>query len=103
MTKHVEGAVEWRPEWHGEDREKFDRLVAAYSEEISLMRSVRKALDLSQVETARILEMTQPNVSKLELRGDPSLSVLRKMVEAKGGTLELTVKLPEGKELAFAL
>lgn len=103
MSKEMEGAVEWRPEWSGEQLEHFNRLRAAYSREISVMRELRKALGMSQVEIAEILNMTQSNVSKLEVRGDPSLSILRRMVEAKGGKLSLKFTAPDGQERAIAL
>lgn len=103
MVDHVEGAVEWRPEWEGADREKFEQLLQAYARDISVMRAIRKALDLSQVEVATALEMTQSNISKLETTGDPALSVLRRLAEAKGAKLDLTLTTADGKRLAFAL
>lgn len=103
MSKEIEGAVEWRPEWSGEQLEHFKQLRAALAKEVSVMRQLRKAIGLSQVELAEILKMTQSNVSKLEVRGDPSLSVLRRMAAAKGGRLSLTLTSKEGKALEIAL
>ena len=102
MTKEIEGAVEWRPEWKGEKLEQFNRLRDAYAQEVSVMRDIRKALELTQVEAAEILDMTQSNVSKLE-RGDPTLSTIQRMVAAKGGKVSLRVTSADGKELAIAL
>lgn len=102
MRNQIKGAAEWRPEWDGDQLARRERIREAYAAEVSVMRAVRKALDLSQVETAKILETTQSNVSKLE-RGDPSISVLRRMAEAKGGSVKITLTSAEGEELAIAL
>ncbi len=102
MTEEINDAVEWRPQWTGEKKEQFDRLRAQYAREISVLRDVRKALALTQVEAAEILDMTQSNVSKLE-RGDPTLSTIQRMVSAKGGKVTLQVTSADGKELAIAL
>ena len=45
------------------------------------------------------LNIKQPSVSKIEKQADMYLSTLRSYVEAIGGVLELTVKLPEGPVL----
>lgn len=63
-----------------------------------VVRRLRQALGLSQVEAAAILETTQSNVSKIEAKPDPPLSILRRLVEAKGGTLRIDATLADGKE-----
>jgi len=68
------------------------------------MREVRQALGLTQVEVAKLLGVTQSNISKIEVKGDPSLSVLARMAEARGRRFRLSLETAEGKEEAsFAL
>ena len=63
-----------------------------------------KGLGLTQTEVAKLLGMTQANVSKIEKRGDPSLSVLARMAEAKGKRLRLAVESEDGEiEKSFAV
>lgn len=104
MSKAKEELVKWQPELSAEAREHIEQLRADLEPRIALMRELRKALGLTQVQVAELLGVTQSNVSKIEVRGDPSLSVLARMAEAKGMRLRLAVESPDGKEQAsFAL
>ncbi len=57
------------------------------------LRAVREAAGLSQVEAAKLAEMTQGEVSRLENRDDYRLSTLRRFVEAVGGQLEVFARV----------
>ena len=59
------------------------------------MRELRQLAGKAQAEIAAALNITQPSVSKIEKQTDMHLSTLRSYVEAVGGELELTVKLPK--------
>jgi DNA-binding Xre family transcriptional regulator len=59
------------------------------------LRRLREEKEISQEELARLLQMSQPAVSKMERRGDMSISTLRKIVAALGGELELVVRFPD--------
>ena len=100
MSKVNEELAKWQPELSPEAREHVERLRAELEPRIALMRQLRKALGLTQVEVARLLGVTQSNVSKIEVGGDPSLSVLARMAEAKGMRLRLALEAPDGKEQA---
>lgn len=63
------------------------------------LREARKASNLTQVELARMMGVSQNRVSRME-NGDigaMSLDTLRKYVEALGGNLVLVADLPSGK------
>lgn len=48
--------------------------------------------------------VTQSNISKIEMRGDPALSVRARMAEAKGKRLTLSIEADDGVvEERFAL
>ncbi|NJS37697.1 MAG: XRE family transcriptional regulator [Rhodobacteraceae bacterium] len=63
--------------------------------EVDGLRELRQLAGKAQAEIAAALNITQPSVSKIEKQTDMHLSTLRSYVEAVGGELELTVKLPK--------
>jgi predicted XRE-type DNA-binding protein len=65
------------------------------TQEIEGLRELRQIAGKAQAEVASALNITQPSVSKIEKQTDMHFSTLRNYVEAIGGELELTVKLPE--------
>lgn len=67
------------------------------------MRRVRKLLGLTQAEVAALLDVTQSNVSKIEMKGDPSLSILARMAEAKNKKLGLTLESDDGSVEVIAI
>jgi predicted transcriptional regulator len=57
---------------------------------------LREALDLTQEELAKRLQVKQPAVAKLERREDVRLSTLRALIEAMGGHIEVRAVFPQG-------
>jgi DNA-directed RNA polymerase specialized sigma subunit len=106
MVKEIQRAseelVDWRPQWTGEELEHYNRMKAALEPRISLVKALRDRLGLSQKEVAELLETTQSNVSKIEAKSDPSLSVLRRMVEGRGGKLKLVLEMADGEPFEIA-
>ena len=104
MAKIGEKYSEWKPDLGPEGLAHFAQLRAQVEPRIKLMREIRKGLGLTQVEVAELLGMTQANVSRIERRGDPSLSVLARMAEARGKRLMLAVESEDGQiEKSFAV
>ena len=104
MSKEKSDLAKWEPRLSAEAREHITRLRAEIEPRIALMRQLRKALGLTQVEVAQLLGVTQSNVSKIEVRGDPALSILARMAEAKGKRLKLAVESDQGQvEASFAV
>lgn len=62
-----------------------------------LLAGLRKLEGVTQVELARKLGIKQPVVSQLEQQDDMQVSTLQRIVEALGGVLEITVRLPGGE------
>lgn len=78
--------------------ERRERVEARYQElkrEVEGLRELRELAGKAQAEVASALNIKQPSVSKIEKQADMYLSTLRSYVEAIGGELELTVRLPE--------
>jgi DNA-binding XRE family transcriptional regulator len=72
---------------------RADQLVA---EEISL-RMLRKAMNKTQVEVAKALNVGQDTISRYEQRTDMLLSTLQSYVQAMGGQLDLIARFPNRK------
>lgn len=100
MSKVKEELTKWQPELSADARDHIEGLRAELAPRLALMRELRKVLGLTQVEVAQLLGVTQSNVSKIEGRGDPSLSLLARMADAKGMRLRLSVEALDGKETA---
>ena len=62
---------------------------------IEALVKLREAMGVKQADLARVLEVSQANVSQLERRKDAQLSTLRKYVEALGGHLEIAAVFPD--------
>ncbi|HEY3910188.1 MAG TPA: XRE family transcriptional regulator [Stellaceae bacterium] len=77
--------------------ERRERVEARYRElkqEVEGLRELREIAGKAQLDVAAALHIKQPSVSKIEKQTDMYLSTLRSYIEAIGGKLDLTVKLP---------
>ena len=79
------------PERRRRIQQRTEQLVA---EELTL-RQLREARQLTQVNVAAALGISQEGVSRLERRSDLLLSTLRRTIEAMGGSLSLTATFPD--------
>lgn len=70
------------------------RVTAAVAE--MPLQELRQARQLSQKDIAELLELTQPEVSKMERRADVYVSTLRRYIKAMGGELEIRANFPDG-------
>ena len=61
------------------------------------LHELRRARALTQRDMARMPEVNQPAVSKLEQRTDVYVSSLRSYIEAVGGKLKIVAEFPEGE------
>ena len=83
-------------------RRKVEERAEELSAEEMTLRELRKARQLTQVNVARKLGISQDGVSRLEQRSDLLLSTLRKTVEAMGGNLSLIAKFPDRPPVELA-
>lgn len=63
------------------------------------MQELRKARKLTQTDVAAALEVSQPELSRIENSKNPLLSTVRRFVEALGGELEVTASFPDGEKV----
>lgn len=66
-----------------------------------LLGEIRKLADMTQVELAEALDVSQPHVSRLEGQDDMQISTLQRIVEALGGELDIIVKMPKGRRISL--
>ncbi|MGH7119620.1 MAG: XRE family transcriptional regulator [Acetobacteraceae bacterium] len=78
-----------------ERRERVDARYRELKQEVEGLRELREIAGKAQLDVAAALHIKQPSVSKIEKQTDMYLSTLRSYIEAIGGELELTVKLPK--------
>ena len=58
---------------------------------------------LSRVDVAELLDVTQPAISKLEHADDVRISTLRNYIEALGGQLEIEAEFPDGRRVPLVI
>lgn len=56
------------------------------------LRTIRELTGMTQVEAAKLVEMSQSELSRLERRPDVLLSTLRRLVTSLGGDLEVIAR-----------
>ncbi|HVR64281.1 MAG TPA: helix-turn-helix transcriptional regulator [Polyangia bacterium] len=62
------------------------------------LRTLRESLGKTQGEVARIAEMTQPQLSRVERRRDHLLSTVRRYAAALGGEVQVIVRV-DGRQV----
>jgi DNA-binding XRE family transcriptional regulator len=80
-------------------RARVEARAKDLKDEVESLRALRQIAGKAQADIAAALNIKQPSVSKIEKQADMYLSTLRSYVEAIGGTLELTVNLPNRSAL----
>ncbi len=75
--------------------ERIDVRHADPMQVVEGLRALRQIAGKAQADVAAALKIKQPSVSKIEKQADMHVSTLRSYVEAVGGELELTVRLPK--------
>jgi transcriptional regulator with XRE-family HTH domain len=73
--------------------DKLKKLRAQAGAELALemnLPELRKLLGKTQQDVATVAQMAQAKLSEFERRDDHVISVLRRVVEALGGTLEIS-------------
>ncbi len=61
------------------------------------LQELRQTRQLTQQDLAKILNVSQAALSKMENQGDMRISTLRKLLAAMGGTLKIVAEFPEGE------
>ncbi|MCK0188227.1 helix-turn-helix domain-containing protein [Aeromonas caviae] len=84
-----------------ESRQRIQEMANELLLEVRI-QALREELEVSQVELAKALGVSQPAVVAMEQRGsDIKLSTMKRYVEAMGGKLRVDVELPTGRHIGF--
>jgi DNA-binding transcriptional regulator YiaG len=84
------------------EREEAVREEVRSEVERMKLSDLRRARHLSQTTIAKILDMSQGDVSKLERRADMYVSTLRSFIEAVGGKLQIIARFPDGTSIEIS-
>jgi DNA-binding XRE family transcriptional regulator len=79
-----------------EAEERIQRSVTEAAAVMTL-HQLREARSLTQVNLAKVLQINQGAVSKMEKRADMYVSTLRNFIQAMGGQLQVKAIFPEGE------
>ena len=77
-----------------ERRAKIENRVEKELRSIQLSE-VRNLVEMTQKDLAKKIDVSQAAISKMENQKDVNVSTLRKLIEAVGGKLDVTVRLPD--------
>ena len=83
-------------EFSPERRRRIDEMKRELLAEMPL-HELRWAFELTQRDRARLLNVNQPAVSKIERHNDVFISSLRSYIKAAGGKLKIIAEFPEGE------
>ena len=78
-----------------ERKEKIAARVREMQAEM-LLAELRKLEGITQTELAERLGIKQPTLSQLESQDDMQISTLRRIVQALGGEVDITIRMPNG-------
>jgi transcriptional regulator with XRE-family HTH domain len=84
-----------------ERRRKIKTRAKEIMAEEMTLREVRKAVNRTQIQVAKVLGINRDGVSRLEQRADLLLSTIRSY-KAIGGELKLVVKLPNQRTVILS-
>jgi ribosome-binding protein aMBF1 (putative translation factor) len=87
--------TELRAKMSPESKARAEEKTRLMLEEMPL-NELRQARGLSQATLAKVLNVQQPSIAKLEHRADMYISTLRSHIEAMGGMLEIVARFPDG-------
>ena len=76
-------------------QDKVEKRAQELIQEELTLRDLRLALEKTQVELCKVLNMKQDGISRLEHRSDMLISTLTKYINAMGGNLKITAEFPD--------
>jgi transcriptional regulator with XRE-family HTH domain len=79
-----------------EERAEIERHTQALVAEYELLSALRRRRNLTQEELAKLMDVRQASISKLEHQHDILVGTLSKYIAALGGELEIRAKFPDG-------
>ncbi|NES17553.1 MAG: helix-turn-helix transcriptional regulator [Symploca sp. SIO3E6] len=91
-----------RKNFSSEAQERIAAGANKIREELKILRTVREMAGVSQEELAERLDVKQPYISQLEARENITLSTLVGVINALGGSVDITINFPEKEPVCFS-
>jgi DNA-binding XRE family transcriptional regulator len=85
----MEKFTEWNPVWDESDIEFYENRKNFHRKNITSLKHLRNDLNLSQSDIAKIIDVTQSNVSKMEMRDEDSLKLIKRIARSRGYDLDV--------------
>lgn len=82
---------------HSPEVEERIRREVENAAAVMTLHQLREARSLTQVSLAKVLDVNQGAVSRMEKRTDMYVSTLRNFIQAMGGRLQVKAIFPEGE------
>lgn len=79
-----------------EEQAAHDDEAKRIIEELPLAK-LRKAREVTQKQIATVMEVGQPQITRIEKQTDMYVSTLRSYIEAMGGELDIRARFPDGE------
>jgi len=92
---------EKRKQFSMEAQERISVKASEIRNELRILRAVRELTGISQEELAERLEVGQSYISRLERRDNVTLATLVRIIDALGGSIDITINLPERAPVKF--
>ena len=82
----------------GMSKDRLNRIAkkTALLEKEMALGELRQAVNMTQIELAKKLQVNQASISKFENQSDIYISTLRRILSGMGGELHITARFPEG-------
>lgn len=93
---------EKRKQFSKEAQERIKNRAQEIKNELHILKAIRELTGMSQEALAERLEVNQSYISRLERRDNITLATLTSIISALGGSVELTIHLPEQEPVKFS-
>ena len=99
----MDHAADWRARFGPLDEARFEQQTAQVAALLRVgtldLGGVRRARSEGQATIADALDVTQPNISRIEQEDDIRLSTLARYIAALGGRLDVTAVFEDGTSM----
>ena len=93
-TKKLKSLDQKLAKFSPQSRKRIDAGAKRIRQELDLLKKMRELMGISQEQLAERLDVGQSYISKLEGRENITLLTLSDVAKALGGSVELTIRLP---------
>jgi transcriptional regulator with XRE-family HTH domain len=93
---------EKRKQFSPEAQKRITDRAQEIKDELHILKAIREITGMSQEVLAERLEVCQSYISRLERRDNITLATLANIIRVLGGSIEITIHLPEREPVKFS-